>query len=291
GAGCVIQALHEEHDIFKMGNLRQRLPVVFWLYLAGSISLAAIPPFGGFFSKDRILLSTFSHPEPIYKVLALIGEVGALITVLYTFRMFFVAFLKRPSAQEDFRGRDLKVPKFMAWINLPLAILAISAAAINFPLAFGGSAWLSHYLASVPGGHPPYPLSETLEGAVGIGSGLLNIVVLILAYLLYRPEARLLRIPSIMRPDLRDLLFSGFYLDRLYQIALVKPYQTVAKTLWLGVDEGGIDDRFDGAGTAFRFFSLGLQLWTTGRLSTYLRMLLLGLTVMLCMLALGWYYR
>jgi NADH-quinone oxidoreductase subunit L len=236
-------------------------------------------------------LSAFSHPEPIFKVLASIGEVGALITVFYTFRMFFVAFLKRPSAPGDFGSRDLKIPMFMTWINLPLAILAISAAAINFPAAFGGSAWLTHYLASVPGGHPPYPFSETLEGAVGIGSGLLNIVVLVLAYLLYRPEARLLSTSVIMRPGLRDLLFSGFYLDRLYQIALVKPYQAVAKALWLGVDEGGIDDRFDGTGTAFRFFSLGLQLWTTGRLSTYLRMLLLGLTVMLCMLVLGWYTR
>jgi NADH-quinone oxidoreductase subunit L len=287
GAGCVIQALHEEHDIFKMGTLRQRLPVVFWLFLTGSVSLAAIPPFGGFFSKDRILLSTFSHPEPIYKVLALIGEVGALITVLYTFRMFFVAFLKRPSVHEDFSDRDLKVPKFMAWINLPLAILAISAAAINLPSVWGGSAWLTHYLAFLPGGNIAYPVSESLEAWVEIGSGLLNVAVLIWAYFLYRPEKPT---PGVMRSSLRDLLFSGFYLDRLYQIALVKPYQAIAKTLWLGVDEGGIDDRFDGTGTAFRFFSLGLQLWTTGRLSTYLRMLLLGLTVMLCMLALGWYY-
>jgi NADH-quinone oxidoreductase subunit L len=292
GAGCVIQALHEEHDIFKMGNLRRRLPVVFWLYLAGSVSLAAIPPFGGFFSKDRILLSTFSHPEPIYKVLALVGEVGALITVLYTFRMFFVAFLKRPSAQEDFESRDLKIPKFMAWINLPLAILAIFAAAINLPVVFGGSAWLTHYLASIPGGSPAYPVSESLEGSVEIGSGLLNIAVLILAYLLYRPDARWLGMPTPvgMRPSLRNLLFSGFYLDRLYQIALVRPYQLMAKTLWLGVDERGIDNRFDGTGKTFYFFSLGLQLWTTGRLSTYVRMLLLGLTVMLCMLALGWHY-
>ncbi len=126
-----------------------------------------------------------------------------------------------------------------------------------------------------------------------IGSGLLNIVALILAYLLYRPEARLLGVPTpvMMRPGFRDLLFSAFYLDRFYQIALVKPYQAIAKALWLSVDEGGIDDRIDSTGTAFRFFSLGLQFWTTGRLSTYLRMLLLGLTVMLCMLALGWYYR
>jgi NADH-quinone oxidoreductase subunit L len=292
GAGCVIQALHEEHDIFKMGNLRRRLPVVFWLYLAGAMSLAAIPPFGGFFSKDRILLSTFSHPEPIYKVLALIGEIGAVITVLYTFRMFFVAFLDRPSAPEGFEKKDLKIPKFMGWINLPLAILAVFAAALNLPEAFGGKAWLSSTLASVPGGLPPSPVSVGLERLLEIGSGLLNIVVLVIAYFLYRPEARFLGwpTPAVLRQSLGDLLFSGFYLDRLYQIALVAPYQKMASILWSKVDEGVVDDRFDATGNTFRFFSFGLQRWTTGRLSTYLKTLLLGFTAIVSALAFGWYY-
>ena len=292
GAGCVIQALHEEHDIFKMGNLRRRLPVVFWLFLAGSVSLAAIPPFGGFFSKDRILLSTLSHPEPIYKILAFIAEVGALVTVLYTFRMFFIAFLERPSLREDYETKDLKIPKFIVWINLPLAILAILAAALSFPEAFGGNAWLGRYLASVPGGIPLFPASPGLERMMEIGSGLLNIAVLVLAYYLYRPEGRFMAWPTpvVMRPSLQELLSSGFYLDGLYQIALVRPYQAIAKALWLNVDEGGVDNRFDETGKAFRFFSLGLRVWTTGRLSTYLKMLLLGFTIMLCTLAVGWYY-
>ncbi len=292
GAGCVIQALHEEHDIFKMGNLRSRLPVVFWLYLVGSISLAAIPPFGGFFSKDRILLSTFSHPEPIYKFLALIAEIGAVITVLYTFRMFFVAFLERPSAREDIKKKDLPIPKFMAWVNFPLAILAILAAGLNFPEAFGGKAWLAHYLASIPGGIPLFPASAPLERSMEIGSGLLNIVVLIAAYLVYRPEVRFLGWPTpvVFRQRLEELLSSGFYLDRFYQAALVKPYQAMARVLWLKVDEGVVDDQFDATGNIFRFFSFGLQLWTTGRLSTYLKMLLLGFTAIVSALALGWYY-
>jgi NADH-quinone oxidoreductase subunit L len=292
GAGCAIQALHEEHDIFKMGNLRQRLPVVFWLFLAGSVSLGAIPPFGGFFGKDRILLSTFSHPEPIYKFLALVAELGALVTVLYTFRMFFVAFLDRPPAPEDFEKKDLKIPKSMVWINLPLAILAIFAAALNFPEVFGGKAWLAHYLASVPGGVPPFPLSTGLERTIEIGSGLLNIAVLVLAYLLYRPGKKFMAwsTPVVMRPSLHELLFSGFYLDRLYQIVLVRPYQAIARILWLNVDEGGVDDQFDGTGAAFRSFSFGLRFWTTGRLSTYLKMFLLGFTAILCTLAFGWYY-
>ncbi len=292
GAGCVIQALHEEHDIFKMGNLRKRLPGVFWLYLAGSVSLGAIPPFGGFFSKDRILLSTFNHPDPIYKFLALVAEIGAVITVLYTFRMFFVAFLERPSTREDISKKDLKIPKFMVWVNTPLALLAILAAGLNFPEAFGGKAWLAHHLASIPGGIPLFSSSAPLERSMEIGSGLLNIALLIAAYFLYRPEARFLGSPTpvVLRQRLEELLSSGFYLDRLYHVALVKPYQTMARAFWLKVDEGIVDDQFDAIGKAFRFFSFGLQLWTTGKLSTYLKMLLLGFTAIVSALALGWYY-
>jgi NADH-quinone oxidoreductase subunit L len=288
GAGCVIQALHEEHDIFKMGNLRKRLPAVFWLYLAGSVSLAAIPPFGGFFSKDRILLSTFSHPETIYKILFAAGEVGAVFTVLYTFRMFFIAFSERPGGPTD----RIQLPGFMVWIMSPLAVLSVIAAALNLPEAFGGSAWLAHYLASVQGALPPFSVSFGLERTMEIGSGLLNAALLGVAYLLYRPEARFLGWPTpvVLRHALEELLFSGFYLDRLYQMALVKPYQRMARALWLNVDEGAVDDRFDATGNIFRFFSSGLQLWTTGRLSTYLKMLLFGFTAILSALALGWYY-
>jgi NADH-quinone oxidoreductase subunit L len=277
GAGCVIQALHEEHDIFKMGNLRHRLPVVYGFFLAGSVALGAIPPFGGFFSKERVLLSTLSHPETIYKILFVIGEVGAVFTVLYTFRMFFIAFSERSEGPTE----RIHLPGFMIWIMSPLVVLSIIVASLNFPEAFGGNAWLAHYLASVPGGVPPFSVSFGLERAMEIGSGLLNIALLAAAYILYRPP---------VRESLHELLFSGFHLDRLYQIALVRPYQSMARFFWLNVDEAGIDDRFDATGTVFRYFSLGLQFWTTGRLSTYLRMILLGFTAIVAALALGWYY-
>jgi NADH-quinone oxidoreductase subunit L len=224
--------------------------------------------------------------------LALIAEIGALITVLYTFRMFFVAFLEKPSLQSDFKKEDLKIPKFMAWINAPLAILAILAGALNFPEAFGGKTWLAGYLGSVPGGLPSFPASVSLERSMEIGSGLLNIALLIVAYFLYRPEGRFLEQPTpvVLRRGLEEFLLSGFYLDRLYQIAFVRPYQVIARILWLNVDERVVDDRFDATANIFRFFSLGLQLWTTGRLSTYLKMLLLGFTAILSALGLGWYY-
>ena len=93
-----------------------------------------------------------------------------------------------------------------------------------------------------------------------------------------------------MAQAVEELLSSGFYLDRLYQIALVRPYQVMARTFWLNVDEEAVDYRFDATANGFRFFSSGLRLWTTGRLSTYLKMLLLGFTAIVSALALGWYY-
>jgi NADH-quinone oxidoreductase subunit L len=290
GAGCVIQALHEEHDIFKMGNLRHRLPVVYWLFLAGSVSLGAIPPFGGFFSKDRVLLSVFSHPEAIYKVLFAVGELAAVITVLYTFRMFFIAFLERPAPEEGKNEGRIPLPRWMVWITFPLAFLSIFVAMLNFPAAFGGHEWLAHYLAPGVGSSPSFSVSPAFERGMEIGSGILNVLLLVFAYFLYRPREVFLGLPTpvVLRQTLEDFFFSGFYLDRLYELLMVRPYQRIASFLWLKVDEGGIDNRLDDTGTIFRYFSMGLQLWTTGRLSTYLKMLLLGLTVILGVLAVNW---
>ena len=98
-AGIVIQALAEEHNIFRMGNLRRRLPAVYWLFLIGAVSLSAFPLLGGFFSKDRILLATFINPDNTYKIFWILGLVAAFLTPLYTFRVFFVAFPERPDGR------------------------------------------------------------------------------------------------------------------------------------------------------------------------------------------------
>ncbi len=130
-AGIVIQALAEEHNIFRMGNLRRRLPAVYWLFLIGAVSLSAFPLLGGFFSKDRILLATFIHPGATYKIFWLIGLAAAFLTPLYTFRVFFVAFPERT----DGRGAEQiqPTPRFMAWVLWPLAVCALGDGLLNLP--------------------------------------------------------------------------------------------------------------------------------------------------------------
>jgi len=310
-AGCVIQALAEEHNIFRMGNLRRLMPQVYWLFLAGAVSLSAFPLLGGYFSKDRILLATFMHPELAYKVLWFIAVVAAFLTPLYTFRVFFVAFSKRADGR---RAADIHpIPKFMAAVLWPLAILALGDGLLNLPGGIGKN-FLGNFLAMVPGARPDLGASSALEWSMGIFSAFLVIASLILAYFLY--SYRPAREPAMV--GLHKMLCSAFYLDNLYRLIFVKPYQAMAGFLWRDVDNRYDRGLVKGAKALFRPYramavflwlkideiclnegamkaagglkvlSSGLGRWTSGRLSTYLTMLFLGLAIFFGVLALGY---
>jgi len=312
-AGIVIQTLAEEHNIFRMGSLRRRLPGVYWLFLIGAISLSAFPLLGGFFSKDRILLATFIHPGGAYKIFWFIGLAAAFLTPLYTFRVFFVAFSERT----DGRGGEQiqPTPRFMAWVLWPLAICALGDGLLNLPGGIGKN-FLGNYLAIVPGARPDLGAGVATEWAMGLISAATVVASMTLAYFLYR--RRPAREPAL--EGYWGLLFSGFYLDRLYQSIFVRPYQAMARFLWrqvddrydqqvivggaralfrpyralakfcwLQVDELVIDDGAEKTAGSLVTVSRGLGYWTTGRLSTYLKMLLLGLTIFFCALGVSWY--
>src|ERR1700757_1950716 len=92
GAGVIINALHDEHSIFRMGGLRKELPVTFWPFLIAGCSLAGLPFLtAGFFSKDLIIWDALSA-ERGDPGLWIAGMVGALLTSLYTFRVIFRVF-------------------------------------------------------------------------------------------------------------------------------------------------------------------------------------------------------
>ena len=91
-AGIVIEALHHEHNIFRMGGLRSQLPIAFWTFLIGGCALAGLPLItAGYFSKDLILWSAWNSPAG-QPVLWGAGIVGVLLTALYTFRLIFLVF-------------------------------------------------------------------------------------------------------------------------------------------------------------------------------------------------------
>ncbi|MEK7448378.1 MAG: NADH-quinone oxidoreductase subunit L [Planctomycetota bacterium] len=91
GSGSVIHGTGGEQDIRKMGGLKKFMPVTFWTFLIGTIAIAGIPGFSGFFSKDEILWKSFSSAQGHW-LLWLVGLAGAALTAFYMFRLVFLTF-------------------------------------------------------------------------------------------------------------------------------------------------------------------------------------------------------
>ena len=218
GAGVIINAVDEEHSIFKMGGLRKELPVAFWTFLAGGCALAGLPFItAGFFSKDLIIWQTWSaqggHPA-----LWVAGMFGAGLTSLYTFRLIFRVFFGPLGIPVEKRpGYAMKVPLII------LAVFAIVGGYLKEPLlAFLHSALPSTVEAHVGG------LTEIGSEAI---AGLSFLIGLSLAYI-FHLRKRSLADSLVSKPIGRTLdqwWFIGWGFDWIYDKVFVKPFIWVAE--------------------------------------------------------------
>ena len=121
-AGSVIVALHHQQDIRHMGGLRKIMPITYWTALVGSLALAGMPPFAGFFSKDTIIEAVHASHLPGSGFALFAVTVGVFVTALYSFRMLFIVFHGKSRMSEE----ELSHAKESPWvITLPLVFLAI----------------------------------------------------------------------------------------------------------------------------------------------------------------------
>jgi NADH-quinone oxidoreductase subunit L len=219
GAGVVILVLDEEHDIFKMGGLRKKLPVIFYTFLIGSASLSALPLVtAGFYSKDQILWYSFSSQSGNV-LLWLAGITGALLTALYSFRMIFITFYGEAKAQPSFLpGKLMTVPLII------LAVLSIIGGFIELP--FGNIHLFSNLVDNTlpavvtkPGEHNEF-LFQVLSAIVALSG-------IYIAYIIYFKK------PSLSEPfshsRINKFFEKGWGFDKLYDVLFVKPI------VWLSI--------------------------------------------------------
>jgi NADH-quinone oxidoreductase subunit L len=125
--GSVIIAMHHEQDMRKMGNLKKYLPWTYVTFLIGALSLAAVPPFSGFYSKDPIIdavgLSTLPGAQYAYWCLL----IGAFVTGYYIFRAFFMTFHTKERMDEKTRSHLHETPWTMRIALVCLAIPSVIA--------------------------------------------------------------------------------------------------------------------------------------------------------------------
>ena len=100
GAGAVIHAMSDEQDMRKMGGIWRAIPLTYALMWIGSLALAGIFPFAGFFSKDIILESAFAAHTGLGTYAFGLGILAAFLTAFYSWRLLFMTFHGRPRADE-----------------------------------------------------------------------------------------------------------------------------------------------------------------------------------------------
>jgi len=232
GAGAVIHAVHS-NDMSEMGGLRRSMPVTFWTFLIGSLALAGVAPFAGFWSKDELLVSASHGHELLFAVML----VTALITAFYTTRMVALTFFG------EFRGHGHPhdAPPSMAG---PLVFLAAGTVFVGF---LGAAPLHAVFFDWVRFGEPEEVRFVLWIAAAGTLAALLGIAE---GWHLYRKW----RDPDPMRAigPLWGVLEHRYYIDAFYMHFIVLPIRDRASAAVYWFNQSVLDAIVNGAGKAAR---------------------------------------
>src|SRR5690348_3142151 len=239
-AGAVINAMHHEHNIFRMGGLRKELPVTFWTFLIAGCSLAGLPIItAGFYSKGLIIWSAWASDKGSAG-LWVVAVIGVFLTSLYIFRMIFRVF---------FGPLDIPVTKRPGYrMTIPLVVLAFLSIAggwVSLPTWLGNKPLLANFLhLALPPIREMHVAGFSELGSEGVVT-LAFVVGLFMAWLFFirrRDWAAALAAPSLSRV-LHRFWFSDWGMDWLYDYAFVNPvnwFARVDKSDWVDLIYTGI---------------------------------------------------
>ena len=232
GAGAVIIALHHEQDMRKMGGLRRALPITYGTCIVGSLALAGIPPFSGFFSKDAIIEAVAHATIPGAGLTYVAVLIGVFVTALYSFRLIFMVF-HGPRAENFDEAHDVHEPGWVVTFPLiALAIPSVVAGAILVEPVLSG-----HLFANAITEPAIATGSHTTAGAMLLHgfSGLpfwLAVAGVIAAWVLYCLKPRWpSKIASAFAPVYR-VLQRKYGFDELYQCVFMRGSRYLGEHLW-----------------------------------------------------------
>ncbi|MBK7085573.1 MAG: NADH-quinone oxidoreductase subunit L [Flavobacteriales bacterium] len=274
GAGSVIHALGGEQDIRKMGGLKGVTKITYVTFLIGTLAIAGIPGFSGFFSKDAILMAAYQEHPMLYAATMAVS----LLTVFYMFRLLFLTFFG------TYRGHAHahESPLVMTVPLMVLAVLSVAGGLLNLPHLFGGHEPMKHYLETaaegIAGEHNYLSAStEWILMAVTVGLILLTIL---LAYNRFVKKTTLDPEPEEMSIFSR-LIARKWMVDELYAFLWERPYG------WLSTQFYGILERKVmvpitlGAGRWTQKAGKAARMLQNGNMSFYLFGMVVGIVVFL----------
>ena len=282
GAGSVIHAMSDEQDMRKMGGIWKHIKVTYILMWIGSLALAGIPPFAGFYSKDIVLEAAWGAHTGVGQYAFWLGITAAFLTAFYSWRLLIMTFHGTPRADETTMAHVHESPMVMV---LPLVVLAAGAClagVLAYDLMVGhhmAEFWgksivvLEHHKAMENAHHVPLwvKLLPLVVGVAGIA----------MAYVFYMfapgiPGAIAARFQGIYQ-----FLLNKWYFDELYDKVFVKPSFYLGRNLWKTGDGTLIDGLGpDGVSAAVKHIARRASALQTGYLYHYAFAMLAGIVVL-----------
>jgi NADH-quinone oxidoreductase subunit L len=305
-AGSVIHGLGGEQDMRHMGGLRKYLPYTFWCMTIATFAIAGLPPFAGFFSKDRILWSAWSSGNHI---IWLIGVITAGMTSFYMFRLWFLTFFgeyRGANPETAGHGHDADAqhagdhghgaPHESPWVMVvPLMILALLSFVggwVGVPHSLHGSDRFDTFLSPVfhsavaaPVAENPVPAeaesSSTELMFSGVALGIVIVGFLLAWYLYYkRPElpARMAKAAG----GLYTLVLDKYKVDELYGAVIIQPLIALSTNVfWKGIDVGLIDRAVDEGAEGALETSDAMRHMQSGNIRSYAGWVAVGATAVI----------
>lgn len=262
-AGNVMHAMHDGLDITRMGRLAKPLKYTMIFMLIGNLALCGIPPFAGYFSKDLILEFSFSSD---YKILWGILVFGAFLSAFYSFRMFMLVFFAPKSSDAYDIPHPHEASKLMLFAMFPLAVLALIAGVFHDKIFFALNKILAFEM-------PHGLLDEHTLAGIALGASSAGILYAWARYRSfdYKPAGNFFY----------RLLANQYYIPQIYHAVFVRFFGAFCVLLWQKVEKAIFDKSIDAVGVVLLWLSKMLGKCQNGNISTYLRVILFGVLVLL----------
>lgn len=273
GAGSVIHAMSGEQDMRRMGGLKDKIKITYWVFTIGTFAICGFPLLSGFFSKDEILASVYAE-SPFLWALAFISS---MITGIYMCRMYFVTFYGKFRGTHEQEHHLHESPSNMTIPLMILAFLSVIGGFFNLPhlVGEGAAQKIAEFL------HPVFKyttvglseLDHTTEIVLMVLTTVGVLTVIYFCYKIYVKDASLPK-EDIQLEGFEKTVANKFYIDELYDTIFVKPIA------WLGgffhniIEKRGIDAIVNGVGSSVKFSSTIFRLIQNGNIEYYL----LGIT-------------
>lgn len=257
GAGSIIHAVHSNY-MYDMGGLRKYLPLTHVTFLIACLSIAGIPPFAGFFSKDEILVAAWNHDKLLFATEYFVAG----LTAFYMFRLYFGIFWNKTP---HYHHEPHESPLVM---TLPLAFLALGS-------IFTGLIPFGKFISS-----NGIPFESVMHFNIAIPSVLIALIGIFTAFIFYKKENNLPERLSTLLGGFYRTCYNKFYIDEIYLFVTKKILFNLVSRPIAWFDRHIVDGTMNGVAFVIASSSERIKGLQSGQLQQYALVFVSGVVLL-----------